>query len=34
MDYISPSEAWIQFAIWVFVGVGSLGGIVYLIRLI
>lgn len=30
---MSTGEAWQQFRIWVFVGVGSLGGIVYLIRL-
>lgn len=33
-DYISPGEAWFRFATWVFVGLGSLGGLIYLWRLI
>lgn len=32
--YLSPSEAWLRFGTWVFVGVGSIGGIVYLVRLL
>jgi hypothetical protein len=33
MRYISPGEAWGNFAIWLFVGLGALGGLIYLIRL-
>lgn len=31
-DYATPGEAWLRFGTWVFVGIGSLGGIVYLAR--
>jgi len=31
--YISPGEAWLRFAICLFVGIGVIGGIVYLVRL-
>jgi hypothetical protein len=31
--YISPGEAWLRFGAFLFVGIGSLGGIVYLAKL-
>ncbi len=31
---MSTREAWLQFGIWLFVGIGSLGGVAYLIRLL
>lgn len=34
MNYVSPGEAWLRFGIGAFVTVGSIGGIVYLVRLI
>jgi hypothetical protein len=33
MSYISPGEAWGNFGICLFVGLGSLGGLIYLVRL-
>jgi hypothetical protein len=32
-NYISPGEAWFTFLLWTFVCVGSLGGVIYLVRL-
>jgi hypothetical protein len=33
MSYISPGEAWLRFATWLLVGLGSLGGLIYLVHL-
>lgn len=30
--YISPGEAWFRFLLWTFVCLGSLGGLIYLVR--